>query len=178
MLENIKASFDRLSPREKKVVALGTAVGGIFILSVSFYWVGTSLSNAERRVKAKTEQLVQILALEDGFKAREVERISKMKGLEHNAVRLVSVVEEAARQSGVEIGQLTPEDGAPNKDGVVESRLQMKAANLSIDRVQDFMGRLEKTPGVMIVRRLDLKKPYKKDTLDLELSLVTYKRKS
>ena len=66
--------------------------------------------------------------------------------------------EDVARQSGIEIGQLRPEDAEPTAEGIVESRVDLRASNLSVDRLQDFLERLDKAPGVVVVRRLKIAK--------------------
>ena len=108
---------------------------------------------------------------------REAEQRKKLADLDKNKVRLVSLVEDVARQAGVEIGQLRPEDSEPSPEGVVESRVDLRASDISVDRLQDFLERLDKAPGVVVVRRLKVTKPYRRDTLNVEMTVTTYKRK-
>ena len=91
---------------------------------------------------------------------------------------MVSLVEEAARKASVNIGQLRPEEGEPSADGVVESVVELRARGLSADRLQDFLTRLEQSRGIVIVKRLKINKPYRKDTVDIELTVTTFKVKS
>ena len=86
------------------------------------------------------------------YKARQSERERRMRELARSKVRLISLVEEAARKSKVEIGQLRPETGEPNSDVVVESRVNLRATGLSVDRLKDFLERIEKSKGVVVVK--------------------------
>jgi hypothetical protein len=46
-----------------------------------------------------------------------------------------------------------------------------------VDRLEDFLERLDAGPGVVVVRRLQVNKPYRRDTLNIEMTVTTYKRK-
>ena len=77
-----------------------------------------------------------------------------------------------------DISQLKPEEGEASPEGIVESRVDLKISNLSADRLQDFLSRLEKGPGIIIVRRLKITRPYKRDTVDVEMTVTTFKLKA
>ena len=177
-LEPLRAAFGRLTQQEQLMVIAG-ASGVVIILLVGLsVGVSSAIDRAEHRVTVKTDQLTQVLQLQGEYRARTAEREARMKELGRSNVRLVSVVEDTARQAGVEIGQLKPEDGEPSAEGIIESRVDLKASNLSADRLQDFLSRLEKSPGVVIVRRLKITRPYKRDTVDVELTVTTFKLKA
>ena len=97
-----------------------------------------------------------------------------MNDLRRSKVRLVSLVEDIAKKVQVEIGQLRPEEGEPGPDGIVESRVDLRATGLSADRLQKFLDEIEKAKGMVVVRRLKILRPYKKDVLNIELGLTTF----
>ncbi len=177
-LEVGKAAFSRLTEREQLTVVGGGAAALLIIMLGVGLLVSTAIDRAEHRIKVKTDQLSQVLELQGEYKAREATRAQRMRELGRSNVRLVSLVEETARAAGVEIGQLRPEDGEPNAEGIIESRVDLRATNLSADRLQDFLSRLEKAPGVIIMRRLKVNRPYRKDTVDIELTVATYHTKT
>ena len=177
-VESARAAFERLTQREQ-VIAVAVAAGTIFLLLLTIgLSVSGAIDRAEHRVKVKTDQLTQVLALQGEYKAREVQRQARLKEIGRSSTRLVSLVEDTARQAGVEIGQLRPEDGEPNTEGIVESRVDLRATNLSADRLQDFLSRLETAPGVVIVRRLKVTRPFRKDTVDVEITVTTFHLKT
>ncbi|MBI5509530.1 MAG: type II secretion system protein M [Deltaproteobacteria bacterium] len=177
-LEPVQAAFGRLTQQEQLMV-IAAASGVVIIILVGLsLGVSSAIDRAEHRVTVKTDQLTQVLQLQGEYKTRTTEREARLKELGRSNVRLVSLVEDVARQAGVEIGQLKPEDGEPSPDGIIESRVDLKASNLSADRLQDFLSRIEKGPGVVVVRRLKLSKPYKKDTVDVEMTVTTFKLKA
>ncbi|MBN1960901.1 MAG: type 4a pilus biogenesis protein PilO [Deltaproteobacteria bacterium] len=173
-----QAAFARLTQREQ-IIMLGLA-GGIILLILVVVGVAVSsaIDGAEHRVKVKTKQLNQLIALQGEYKAREQQRQTRLKELGRSNTRLVSLIESVAKQAGVEIGQLRPEDSEPNADGIIESRVDLRASNLSADRLQDFLSRLETSPGIVIIRRLKVSRPFRRDVADIELTITTYQLKA
>lgn len=178
MIDNARAAFARLTQREQMIVAGGGAGTVLLLLSTLAWLMSSAMDKAEHRIAVKTEQLQQVLTLQGEYRSRQEERAARMRELGGAHVRLVSLIEETARLSGIEIGQLHPEDGEPSADGIIESRVDLRAAGISADRLQDFLDRIEKSPGVVIVRRLRVNRPYSKDTVEIELTVTTYKMKA
>ncbi|MEZ4272455.1 MAG: type II secretion system protein GspM [Myxococcota bacterium] len=178
-IEAMRFAFERLSQREQLLV-VGIGTGAAFlILIVTGLLISGAISKAEHRVSSKTDSLNEVLALQGEYKAREEEQKRKIERLRSNRnVRLVSLVEASAKQAGVEIGRLQPEEGKPDENGVVESKVELRAINLSPDRMQDFLNRIESAPGVVVIQRMKLTKPFRKDTLEIELVVTTYKIQS
>lgn len=178
LIDEAKVQFGRFTQREQFMVVGCAAVLAVFILLLIGWGVSRGIASVENRVQVKTQQLKDVLALQGEYKARQQEQASRLKTLGGSPVRLVSLVEEAAKASGVEIGQLRPEDGDPGADGVVESRVDLRASGLSADRLQEFLNRIESAPGVVVVRHLKVSRPYRKDTAEVEISVSTFKLKS
>jgi len=177
-LDNARETFGRLTQREQMTVLGGAAFVLFLVLVTIALSVSSAIDRAERRVRVKTDQLTQVVALQDEYRSREALRQARLREVGRTTTRLVSVVEEVARQTGVEIGQLRPEDGEPTADKVYESRVDLRATGLSADRLQDFLSRLETSPGVVIVRRLKMVRPFRKDVIDVELTVMTYRVKT
>lgn len=177
-IEQLRASFERLNQREQITVVGGGAAALVIILFGVGLLVSSAIDKAEHRVKVKTDQLTQVMQLQGEYKAREAQRQQRMRELGRSNVRLVSLIEDTARQAGVEIGQLRPDEAEPTPDGIIESRVDLRATNLSADRLQDFLSRLEKAPGVVIMRRLKVMRPYRKDTVDVEMTVTTFRSKA
>ena len=179
-LDALSLAFSRLTQREQVVVLGGGAVTGLMILIIIGALVSSAITRAEGRVKSKTGKLTQILELQGEYKAKERGQQDLKRQLSRSKVKLVKLVEDAARQAGInkEIGRMQPQKGEPNAEGVYETTVDLTAANLSIDRLQDFLERLEKSPGVVIIDKLKVNKPYRKDTLSIEMTVITYKVES
>lgn len=177
LVDSARVAFGRLTQREQLIVVSGTAVAAVLLLLLIGAGVSSAITREQHRVRVKTEQLMQVLALQGEYKTRQAERKQRLDVLARSNVRLVSLVEDSAKQAGVDIGQLRPEDGEPSADGVIESRVDLRASGMSADRLQDFLSRLETAQGVVVVRRLKIDKPYRRDTADIEMSISTFKLK-
>lgn len=177
LTQNLRAAFDRLSQREQFIVLGGGAASVLVVFLLIGLLVSSAISKAENRVKVKTDQLTQVLQLQGEYRTRKREREEKLRELGRSNVKLVSLVEDLARQAGAEVGQVKSEEGEPNADGIMESRVDVRVANLSADRLQKFLELLENAPGLVIARRLKINRPYRKDTVDVELTITTYKAK-
>jgi hypothetical protein len=175
LAEQVRAAFGRLTQREQFIVLGGGAAAVLTIFLLIGLLVSSAISKAENRVKLKTDQLTQVLQLQGEYKTRKREREAKLRELGRSNVKLVSLVEDLARQAGVEIGQVKSEEGEPNADGIRELRADLKVSNLSADRLQKFLELIENAPGLVITRRLKVNRPFRKDTADIELTLTTYK---
>lgn len=174
--DELQRIFSRMTKRDQMVAVVGVA-GVFLVLMLGVGWAFSSaVARGEHRVEVKRRQLVEVLKLQGAYKEREKQRREDLRKLTRSKIRLVSLVEKVARQAGVEIGQLRPEKREPNADGLVEERVDLRAAGLSVDRLQDFLTRLEGAPGVVVVDRLRVKKPYRKEELDLELTVLTYSK--
>lgn len=176
-IDTARVAFGRLTQREQFIVVGGGAAASLLILIIIGMLVGGAISREERRVQVKTEQLSQVLALQGEYKARELEAQERLRKVRSGDVRLVQLVEASAKQASVDIGQLRPEEGEPSGDGVVESKVDLRASGLSADRLQEFLNLLEAGPNLVVVRRLKINRPYRKDTADIELTVSTFKRK-
>ena len=177
MVDSVQLSFGRLTQREQFFVFGGALAGGLLVLLLVGGVLSSSISKTNHRIKIKSAQLEQLLALQGEYKVRQKQKERQMNKLRRSKIRLVSLVEDVAKKVQVEIGQLRPEEGEPGPDGIVESRVDLRATGLSADRLQKFLDELEKADGMVIVRRLKILRPYKKDVANIELGLTTFKVK-
>ncbi len=175
LTDPLRSRFERLNAREQAIVSGGGAAAVLLVLLLIGSFLSSSISSVQRRISSKSSQLAEVVQLESEYKAREAERTQRLAELERSNVRLVTVIEKAAQTAGFEIGQIRPEEGEPNDEGVVESRVDLRASDLTINRLERFLTEIEKTPGLVIVRRLQIDKPYRKDTLNIEMTVATYK---
>ena len=178
LVDSAELSFGRLTQREQFMIFGGGLGGGVLMLLLTGVMLASSINKVEHRIKVKSGQLNELIALQGEYKLRQVEKEQQLRGLRRSKVRLVSLVEDIARRVEVEIGQLRPEEGEPGPDGIVESRVDLRANGLSIDRLQKFLNEIENAKGTVVIQRLKILKPYRKERLDIELGITTYKVKS
>jgi hypothetical protein len=176
VIDPIRNSISRLTEREQFAVAGGAAAAVLIIFFTFGFFISRAIHKAETRVRTKSAQLTEILAMESVYRAKQQEHEEQVRELSRSKTRLVSIVEQVGREAGIEIGQLRPDDSEPNAEGIIESRVDLRAAGLSADRLQKFLSSIEKSKGA-VLRRLRVNKPYKKDTVDIEVTVTSYKLK-
>ncbi len=162
------------TPFKRGVVWQVVVVVVLLGLAGAWFAVSAAASSVEHRITVKGGQLSQVLALRGEYRDRQAGARVELNRLRRSRVRLVSLVEETAKRIEIEIGQLRPENGEPDADGVVESKVDLRAVGLSVDRLTEFITQLKRAPGVVVIRKLKVEKPYRKDTLDIELGISTF----
>lgn len=177
-VEKVREGFAALTLREQ-ILVLSTAGLVVVMGLVGAGWgISSAIGRAEQRLKSKAQALEDVLSLEGEYRTKQDAQKERLQRLSGSQVRLVKLVEDAAKESGIEIGQLRPEDTEPNPEGIITSRVDLRAQNLSVDRLKDFLERLENAPGIVIVDRLKIDRPYKKDTLNIDVTVTTYRMKT
>lgn len=176
LVEEARVAFARLSQREQLMVA-GTGVATVLLAcTITFFSLSSAVDRAEGRVRSKSQSLAKVMQMQGEYRAKKRAQEQRLRGLRGN-VRLTKVVEDAAKSAGFQIGRLERDEGSPSSDGIVQSKVEVQASKLSIDRVQKFLSLIESAPGVVVVQRMKINKPYRKETLDIEVEVTTYQSK-
>jgi len=160
--ERIGASFERLSRREQDIVLFVVVIGFSFILGMANYFVSRDLAKREKRIDAKMAQLTQVAGLRGDYQRRlgEQNRIAS-EIRRNNGMRLLSYIEETAKRSTIEIGNAQERTGAQLGGGVLkEEDAEITIRDVSIDRLYDFLKRLEEGNPLVKVRQLKVRKRY------------------
>lgn len=178
LLEPLRLRWARLTQREQVLWAVGGGSGLLVLGLLLLLVLGQAIGSKSRQNHSKRTKLQQIVAMQAQVRSQQMLAQQRQRQLQQSNVRLVSFVEEAARQSQVDIGQLRPDEGEVNSEGIVEARVELRAAGLSADRLADFLQRLEGQRELVFVRRLKMSRPYRRDTVDMECTVVTYKMRS
>ena len=174
--DRIRLSFSKLTQREQVIVLGGGVALYFFGLIVALSMASGAVDKIDHRTRINKAKLTELMRLQGEYKQRQREQKNKLASLRRSSrVSLVNLVEQAAKGAGVDLRDISPSSGKPNDNGVVESRVKLKARNLSADRLQDFLLRLETSRGEIIIRKIDVSKPYRKDTLNLEVAVTSYR---
>ena len=181
-VDDLRAFFARLTQREQlAVVAVGSLLTVLSLLGGGL-GVGRAIAREEARVRSKTLQLGTVLALQNDYRARQAERTQRLQALRGSPVRLVSLVEESARQAGFEANDLRPVEGEPNADGIALSHAKVRVVGLSADRLQEFLNAIEQSPGVVVISWLKIIRRYSRGSepamADVEMTVTTYKARA
>jgi hypothetical protein len=176
--QELKLAISRLSPQERLLLTSGLGAFFLILLLSVGAFINLTIAREQQHIRDKGEKLWTLLNMQNSYKMHQAAHKAKIEWLQNVKVKLVSWVEDAAKRASVEIGQLRPEDGEPSKDGVIESRVDLKALGLSADKLQAFLNHLESGNNLVIVRHLKIIRPYRRETADIEMTVATYRLKS
>lgn len=179
--DRLTGSFERLSRREQVMVLFVIVVGFGFVLGMANYLVSKDLAKREKRIEAKLAQLHQIAGLRGDYQRRLAEQ-NRIAGeiRRNNGMRLLSYIEETAKRSSIEIGNAQDRAGAQLGGGVLkEEDAEISIRDVSIDRLYDFLKRLEEGNALVKVRQLKVRKRYADPKrLEATITVGTFKTTS
>lgn len=176
-LADAQAWLAAASPREKRLLAM--AGGGLLVFVVLIGWVSFSaaIGRAERALEEKRDDFARISRLAAGYGAQEQERQLLEAKLRQSPPALMSFVDTAAKNAGVEVGGMSDRGVVAGGQGGKprEMSVEVNLGKVSLDKLVKLLQDIERTPGVVRVRRLRLRKSFdNKDVLDVSLSVSAW----
>jgi type II secretory pathway component PulM len=165
------------SPRERRLLLL--AGGGVVMFLLLVLWVGfgSSIRAQETALDERRSAFEKVQRLAAGYGQQEQERQLLEARLRQSPPALMGFVDGLARQEGVDIGgmvdrgvQAGGQNGRPR-----ESSVEVSLAKVPLEKLMRLLSSIERSPGVVRVRRLRLRKSQEnKDTLDVTLTVSAW----
>jgi hypothetical protein len=178
LIENLVASFERLSKREQGMVTFLAVALFTLVVGGGSFLVSRDLDKREKRIAAKQAQLLELGALRMDYQRRldEQQRLANQIR-QNNGVRLLSYIEEIAKRSEIEMGNAQERNGELAGSTVLkEEAAEIAVKNVSIDRLYDFLKRLEEGNNLVKVRHLRVRKRFDNPKrLDATITIGTFK---
>jgi type II secretory pathway component PulM len=177
LLADAQAWLAAATPREKRLLAL--AAGGVVLFLAFIGWASfqSSISRAATAVEEKEADFDKISRLAAGYGAQEQERQLLEARLRQSPPALMSFVDTAAKNAGVEVGGMSDrgvvsggQNGKPK-----EMSVEVNLGKVPLDKLVKLLDDIEHSPGVVKVRRLRLRKSFdNKDLLDVSLNVSAW----
>lgn len=178
LLAPARAWFDRLSGRERRLVSLAGGAVALFVVFLVFLSFSSSAAAYRRRTADKQLKLQKIQGLAGTYRDAQQAREQAEAQLSNSNVRLITYVEERARNAGLEVPTMTPKADVPLGDGrIVESALELTFTDVDLRRLTDFLGAVERGPGVVKVKFLRLEPRPSGDMVTAWTTVATYRLK-
>jgi general secretion pathway protein M len=177
---DLEAFFQRLSQRERVLVtAAGLAVVAFVVFLVSTQ-VSRGIAAREHRIEEKTRVLSQVGKLAQGWRAAQAERTQLEARLKGPQPPLMTFVAQTGTRLGIEVNDLRPAAAAVEATaGVVEDSVEVNVAKLELPKLAALLQALEQAPGVVKVRRLQIRtRSDDPAAVDVSLVVATYQLKS
>ena len=178
LLSDLQTWFQRLTPRERRLVAIASSAFGAFVLFSVLISFSTSAAGYRRRTEEKLNKLKEVQTLAASYREAEQNRQTMERQLTTNKLSLMSYLEEKATGSGVSIPSMNQKPDASIADGkIVESSVDITLQDITVNRMVEFLSAVERGPGVVKVKNLRVEPRTKEQTLTVWATVATYRLK-
>jgi hypothetical protein len=178
-IEQLQTSFSRLSDRERILVMLTAAVAVVFIIVGIAWWANSAIDGRKKSVVIKKDKLEQILALEGQYKEAANREAKATQKLERNSVSLFSLLQKTAGELNLKLNDLN-ERKTPVRDSEIEEvSVEVNLKQLSVDKLNQFLEKIEGKSKDGLVKILKLKVKTRFDNpqlLDVNMTVATWKK--
>jgi general secretion pathway protein M len=165
------------SPRERRLILFAGAGGLAFLLLVLWAGFGSSISRHEDALAEKRSNFEKVQRLAASYGQQEQERQLLEARLRQSPPALMGFVDGLARQEGIEIGSMADRGvvGGGQNGRPRENSVEVSLGKVPLDKLMRLLQSIERSPGVVRVRRLRLRKSQEnKDTLDVTLTVSAW----
>jgi len=158
------------------VAALAVALFTVWLVSLQ---VGSAMRAREERIAQKSLVLAQFGKLADGYRKRQAERGALEARLRAQPVPLMSHIAQSGAALGIEVNDLRPTSAPTELEGLREESVEVNLARIDLPRLAQLLQSLERSAGVVKVRRIRLSTRQDDPALvDATLVVSTYQLKS
>lgn len=165
------------SPRERRLMLLAAGGALLFLVLIGYASFSSAIRRAEAALDEKRIDFEKISRLAAGYGAQEQERQLLEARLRQSPPALMSFVDATARNSGVDVGGMSDrgvvaggQNGRPR-----EMSVEVNLGKVPLDKLVKLLNDIERSPGVVRVRRLRVRKSYEnKDALDVSLTVSAW----
>jgi len=174
-VSDLRGRWDRLSDRERTMVSgLGLGFLVILILIIGFSISG-SLSDLEDANNDMRTALRDIADHRDSFQKAKAKTAQLEVRIGHVPVQLQGYLEQAAKDSGVEIAETVERQPAPIGKKYVERAIDLRLRKVGIDSLTKFLRRIETGPNLVAVTALNVRtRDDKHEEMEVEMTVSTY----
>jgi type II secretory pathway component PulM len=165
------------SPRERRLILLAAGAVLLFVVLIGYASFSSAIRNADAALEDKRADFDKISRLAAGYGAQEQERQLLEARLRQSPPALMSFVDATARNDGVDVGGMSDrgvvsggQNGRPR-----EMSVEVNLGKVPLDKLVKLLSDIERSPGVVRVRRLRLRKASEsKDMLDVSLTVSAW----
>lgn len=172
------AAFQRLSEREKRLVTLTAVVAIVFVVGGGTWGASGALESKQKRVQARSEQIAQLEALRERYQDAEQQEKRAAQRVKSNNVSLFSLLQKTAGELGLQLNDLN-ERKLPVKDSdLVEVSVEVNLKEVSIDKLNSFLEKIEgrRRDGIVKVQKLKVKTRFDNpEMLEVNMTVATWK---
>ena len=177
LLADGQAWLAAATPRERRLLALAAAGAVVFAVLIGWASFSSSIRRAQDALDEKRDDFEKISRLAAGYGAQEQERQMLEARLRQSPPALMSFVDTTAKTAGVDVGGMSDRGVVAGGQGgrPKEMSVEVNLTKVPLDKLVKLLQDIERSPGVLRVRRLRLRKSFEnKDVLDVSLSVSAW----
>lgn len=178
LLNDLRARFEQLSAREKRLVMVAGGAVLLFILFITVISFSNSADTHRRRTQEKLAKLQQVQQLAASYNQATAARNAIEQQLTNSDVRLLSYISDKATAAGLDAPNMTPKGEVGIGDGkILESTIELYFTDVDLRKLTDFLRSVESGPGIVKVKHLRIEPRAASQTLTAWATIATYKLK-
>jgi hypothetical protein len=167
--------WDRISPRERKLVVLLAVTAPIVIA----LWLGSSIKDGLDQRAQRNEQMRRALATLAELKSRgplTSPQDDPLKDIGPEPLSLDTYLDNAAKKAGFTIKTTTPHTPV-TRNGFVTTSVSLNVDDLEIDKLKTFLQEVETASKAVAITSLETTRDRRDRTkIDAKLIVSTYSR--
>ncbi len=174
-LNALRDRFERLSARERTMVtALGIAALVMVTLIVGFF-ITDGLSTLEEKNANMRQALRDIETQRDAYLKAKNKSSSLATRVGHTPIQLSGYLEQAAKETGVEIPESNESGPTAAGKAFMERSVDLRLKAVRIEQLAAFLKRIETGPNLVAVTSLSIRtRDDKHEELDVEMRVSTW----
>jgi general secretion pathway protein M len=176
-LNGLRDWFEKLEPRERKLVGLFAAALSAFVLAI--VPIGASAMLGSRRAENR-ELRDAIFAIRDGrdaYAARQAKRAAIAARYANKAPPLAGALEKAARDNKLEVPESQDRPETPHGKRYTERNTVVRLRKASMLQLSKMLEQLEQMHMPISISRLNVRRRGgEKDSYDVELGVSAFDR--
>jgi len=173
--DGVRASFDNLNERERRLVSLLGVVFAIVVVGLPLYLTTSAISELEEHNTQISDVLSDLGRAQATLQTKQAERAAEMRRFEHAPPPLGTFIEDQARRAGVTLGNIQPEpDQAVN--GYTKKQVRVTIPNTGLRGVIDLMASIENSDLPVAISQLHVEHFAAGDRFNVTLGVVAFER--
>ncbi|MBL9038472.1 MAG: type 4a pilus biogenesis protein PilO [Archangium sp.] len=175
----VQQSFSALSVRERRLVIGAVCAVIAFVLFMVTFSFSNSADRIRQRTARKLAQLDEVQTLAANYREAKAAQDNAERQLAASNVRLLSYLEERAKQKGLELPSVNPKAEVPLENPkIVENAVELTLTDVKLNRLVDFLQAVEAGPGIVKVKYLRIEPHPQAEHLTAWMTVATYRLKN
>jgi len=173
----LSAEWDRMAPRERRLVAALMAVLMVLSGGLGVFLVTDSLSELSDHNAAVREALATIVKRRDDYLEARGRSAAQDARIGNEAPQLKADLEAAGRDTGVQIPEMNERPTAPAGRKYVQHEVDFRVRQVDLQSLTAFMQKVESGKRFIVLTRMSLKRRYgEQDKLDADMTAAAFER--